>query len=178
MKSGNRASIENLKALQVSKARRGPYRFALPGNLWNKQEDKGFSIVKGGTPAMVFKIPANQLYEFIQQNVNGTQLGRIWTRFQNNAKAWEQELQRQRQRAPDTDGSEVYLYLKVRTKDTAVRFKQGFKNIWSEIALNVNDPGITISETEKEACQEFLKTYIIEPYEDANFSLSVMADRG
>lgn len=98
LKNGNRASIVELKRLQVSKASRGPHCFALPLTLWNNTQDKGHdscvSIVKGGASAVVFKPPANQLCKFIQHNINGTPLGRIWPRFQASAKAWEQEQQR------------------------------------------------------------------------------------
>lgn len=160
LKDGKIASIE--KKLQVSIEDRGPHHFSLPSALW---EQKGFSIVKGGTSAMVFKLSTNQLVEFLRQNVTGTK----------DEEEWEDFVADKVTECTTTTGLDC-VYLKIRTKDTSVRFNPSFKKSWSKISQKATKPGIT--EAEREAFGEFLGTYIVEPYEDEYFCLCLMADRG
>jgi len=159
LKDGNKASVE--KKLQVSTEDRGPYRFPLPSDLW---EQEGFSIVKGGTSAMVFKLSATHHLEFLRHHVTGTKDEGEWKDFLENIA----------NECNTTDSQ--YLYLKIRTKDTSLRFNPSLKKSWAKISGRASKSGNT--EAERVAFEDFLGTYIVEPYEDEYFCLCLMADRG
>ena len=135
----------------------------MPNKLWGEEE----SIVTGGTCAIVLKLPKSGLHLFLQKHVAAYSPA-DYQNLLDTAKEWREESQRD------------CVFLKVRTRDTSVRFENGFRNIWSTIQnrFTTLEKERTASSAEGIALKEFLDTYIIQPHEDVNFILCVMADRG
>ena len=167
---GRTASI--VKTSQIPVGDRGPFRFALPNGLWGQDDNNDIVLVRGGTCAVVVKLKKTLLRGFLGEHVEASVV--CEEEFQEFLENVDEFLKREDDR--DRSMQSGYVFLKVRTSDTSVRFAGGFKDIWSKIKKA--HARQTISDDQRNAFGEFLDTYLIEPFEDNDFSLCVMADRG
>ena len=139
--------------------------FAVPRALWKNTD--GVELVTGGTCAMVFRVTLNKsrqfLQEFVSQSVEDEEDRDEFDSLLNDVTRFEQLQQ--------CDDRKVFI--KVRTQDTSTHFDSDcFQNLYTGIKKKVGR-GHGNSFT-----NDFLETYVTEPYKSDSFTLCIMADRG